>query len=368
ARAAACLAAALSACCPGEGAPRSRQAPLPASAPAAAPGAPALRVLLVGDLGDDTCQRDAVSQGMARATRGAAFDLALALGDNVYDCGPDPALPGAEACSFGPDGATAAPGYRPPEDPAYRRAHDDAVAALLDRAGDALPVWMVLGNHDVASAGGCAVPRLSAEETGRRRACLEASRRAPGWRMGGRHYALDAGPARFVVLDSNLLVGDYGGFSAGDEAAFARAALAGCEARPCFVALHHPPASAGSHGVSHAPDRRAALEAEVSGLAAAFLAGHDHDLQHLRTEAGTDVFVSGNGSRGRGRERFHRVEPPGASLLFASTAWGFATLEVWGSGAWALRFENARGRALHCCRSGSAAGPCVPAPCEPAPP
>jgi hypothetical protein len=325
-------------------------------------------VLLVGDLGDDTCQRDAVAQGMARATRGAAFDLALALGDNVYECGPDPALPGAEACAFEPDGATVTPGYRPPEDPAYRHAHDDAVAALRHRTGGPLPVWMVLGNHDVASAGGCAVPRLPAAETGRRRACLESSRRAPGWRMGGRHYALDAGAARFVVLDSNLLVGDYGGFSADEEVAFARAALAGCGAQPCFVALHHPPASAGTHGASQDPDRRAAVEAAAAGRAAAFLAGHDHDLQHLRTEAGADVFVSGNGSRGRARERFERTEPPGASLLFASTAWGFATLEVWASGAWAVRFEDTRGRALHCCRSAAAPGPCVPARCDPGAP
>ena len=39
----------------------------------------------------------------------------------------------------------------------------------------------------------------------------------------------------------------------------------------------------------------------------AWLAGHDHDLQHLRTATGVDVLVSGNGATARPRERFEKT-------------------------------------------------------------
>jgi hypothetical protein len=337
-------------------------APPDAGAPARPDVEPAVRVLLFADFGYATCQQDRVAEAMARATRFRAFDLAIAAGDNLYLCGPDATL--GAACAFGPDGATLDPASRAGEDPLFQQLHEEALSGLRHRDGGPLPVYLALGNHDVRADGGCAVPRLTPEETGRRRACLEVAHRSPSWSMPARHYLLDLGPARFVVLDSNLLVGDYGAFDPGGEAAFAGAALAGCGPVPCFVVLHHPPASAGRHGLSLRPERLAALEASGAGRISGWMAGHDHDLQHLRTAAGTDVFVSGNTSGGRASERFERVEPGGASLVFASVAWGFAVLEVWSSGTWAVRFEDVRGRALHCCRAGEPPGPCLPAACE----
>jgi len=361
-RGAAIVLAFLGGCCWfAESPSRTVAAPPAAEAPARPPGEPPLRVLLFADFGYATCQQDRVAEAMARATLEAPYDLALAAGDNLYLCGPD-ATRGA-ACAFGPDQATVDPSWQAPDDPVFRVLHEDALAGLRRRGGGQLPVHLALGNHDVRADGGCAVPRLSGVETGRRRACLEVAHRSPAWSMPGRHYVLEAGPARFVVLDSNLLVDDYGGFDAGGEAAFAAGALDGCGARPCFVVLHHPPASAGQHGLALRPERLAALETAVAGRASAWIGGHDHDLQHLRTAAGADVFVSGNASGGRPSERFGRVEPSGASLLFASTRWGFATLEVWGSGAWEVRFEDVGGHALHCCRAALAAGPCLPAEC-----
>lgn len=363
--AAALVLGALGGCCFfAESPTRSVSAPPPGAAPARPPGEPSLRVLLFSDLGDETCQRDEVASRMARATRREPFDLALSAGDNIQTCGPDPTLPGAEGCAFGPDDATVDPAYAPPADPIFQGAFEDGVAGLRGRGGGRLPVYLVLGNHDVRSDPPCAAGKLSAPELGRRRACLEVARRTEGWRMPGRHYALDAGPARFVAVDSNLLVADYGGFSLDGELAFAAEATAGCGARPCFLLLHHPPASAGSHGLAVIPERLAALEGAVAGRAGAWIAGHDHDLQHLRTPSGADVLVVGNTSRGRSGERFERVEPGGAALLFGSVAWGWAALEVWDSGAWAARFEDVRGRALHCCRSDGAAGPCTPAECD----
>jgi hypothetical protein len=92
-----------------------------------------------------------------------------------------------------------------------------------------------------------------------------------------------------------------------------------------------------------------------------WLAGHDHDLQHLRSPDGLDVFVSGNGARGRAGERFERTSVPGVAVLFASVRWGYAVLEVSPEG-WRYRFEDVDGAPLHCCAA-TGAGRCEPAAC-----
>jgi hypothetical protein len=105
----------------------------------------------------------------------------------------------------------------------------------------------------------------------------------------------------------------------------------------------------------------ARLLAAGRGRIRAYLAGHDHDLQHLRSPEGLDVFVSGNGSRGRPRERFEAVSVPGTMLLFGSVHWGHGVLEVCADG-WRYRFEDERGAALYCCTA-VGAGRCVPSAC-----
>ena len=336
--------------------------------PAAAPLSPLARVLHFADYGDDTCQQAVVAEAMTASHRRAPFDLAVSVGDNVYECGLDPALPGASGCAFAPDDNRVAPGTLAPPDPLMAERFDRLLSGLA-RGGAPVPIHPALGNHDVGlplSCGGHGDPARQ-----RARACLEVAWRSARWIMPGRHYAVDAGPARLLVIDSNLLVGDYGGFTLDGEVAFLASEAAGCSGRPCFVVAHHPAATASRHRVDFQPEylaRLARLEQAVSGgggRIAAWLSGHDHDLQHLRAPGGYDVFVSGNTSRGRDGERFARVEPPAARLLFASTAWGFGRLEI-GAAGWSYRFENDRGEALHCCAA-TGQGPCQPAACAPGP-
>jgi len=332
--------------------------------PAIAPPPPlttTVRALHFGDFGDPTRQRDAVAAAIARANARARFDLAFAAGDDIYECGPDPEVPGAEACAFAPDGNTVAPGFAAPADPSFRRAHEDALAPLRG-----VPIYLALGNHDVAARGTCGQPGAKPEALARLKACLEVAHRSPAWDMPGRHYVVDAGPARFIVIDSNLAVRDYGGFSLDDEVAFvaASATEAACgPGRSCFLVGHHPPASAGGHRIEPAFLARIdRLLAAGGGRIRAFLGGHDHDLQHLRTAAGLDVLVSGNTARGRKLERFGSVSPAGAQLLFASVAWGYGVLEV-GAGGWRYRFEGDDGAPRHCCVA-RGTGPCEPTECQ----
>lgn len=302
----------------------------------------------------------AAASGMVAAHRRAPFALALFAGDNIYPCGADATVAGADACAFAADGNTLASGFTPPEDPLFGR-HERPLARLAESS---LPVWLSLGNHDVELPSRCGAGGDPARE--RLEACLQVARRSPLWRMPGRHYVLDEGPARFIVVDANLAIRDYGGFSFADEVAFVEAAAAGCDTRTCFLVGHQPPVTAGSHrdelGSAAVRARMDQLLAAGGGKIRAYLAGHDHDLQHLRTPAGLDVLVSGNGCDGRPEERFDAVSRPGARLLFGSVRWGYGVLEV-GSSGWRYRFEADDGQLVYCCAADGGA-PCEPVGCR----
>lgn len=332
--------------------------------PAPAPTPVAARVIHVADLGDDTRQQAQVAAGMATLSRAAPVDLVLHPGDNVYECGPNPGLAGAEGCTFAPDGNQVTPGYVPPADPSFEKLFERALSGV-NRGGKAVPVLLTLGNHDVASRGECSA---GSDETavGRRKACLSVAHRSPRWSMPGRHWVQDLGPARFIGFDSNLLKRDYGGFSFDDEVAFVAEAAKPCQEKLCFVVAHHPSFSAGEHRADATPDYLARVRRieEAAGPIAGWLAGHEHQLEHLRAPAGYDVLISANSSRGRPGERFEAVSAPGARLLFASTRWGFGVLEVGEGGGWSYRFLDERGRPIQCCTA-VARGPCRPVTCPP---
>lgn len=340
-------------------------------APAPPLEGPVVRALHLADFGDDTCQQARVAQGIAEAHRRVPFALALFAGDLLYDCGPA-VVPGAEACAFAPDGNTLAPGFTSPPDPGFAEKHEGALGGLL--VPPAAEVFVALGNHDVSPSCG-ELPDPTALE--RLKACLNVAWRSPLWSMPGRRYEVERGAARFVVIDSNLVRRDYGGFAFADEVAFVAEATQGCAGRAClaagacggrplcFLVAHHPPVTASSHRDDATPEYlarwRALLDAGGDRVRAV-LSGHDHDLQHLRSPDGLDVFVSGNGSRGRPLERFGEVSVPGTALHFASVRWGHGVIEIGPSG-WRYRFESHEGGPLHCCAA-RGAGPCEPTTCR----
>jgi 3',5'-cyclic AMP phosphodiesterase CpdA len=312
---------------------------------------------------------------MRRESEARPFDLAVQVGDNIYKCGPNPTLPGAERCRFDADGASVVPGPALPDDPSFA-VNEAPLRGLVARGGGPLPIYLALGNHDVAAAGGCAVPGLSADETARRRACLSVARRTPTWTMPARHYVVDRGPVRLVVVDTNVVTGDYGGFTLEDEIAFVRAATAPCTgaaergrpgdlpagARQCFLVGHHPPAAVHGYGRGRAPryaPRMARLVAAAGDRARAFFGGHVHTLEHL-TVGPLDVFVSGSTAMG-GFHRFRYRWPPAAQVRFATSAWGYAVLEADAEG-YRVSFADLQGEPLHCCAAGRA-GPCLPVEC-----
>ena len=320
-----------------------------------------MRVLVFGDFGYETIPQRLVARAMHRASAARPFDLAVELGDNVYYCGPDPTRSGADACRFSPDGASVAAGSAPPDDPLFAR-NEAPLAGLRGRDGAPLPIFLALGNHDVAATGKCAARGLPEAETARRRACLEVAHRTATWTMPARHYVVDRGAVRIIVVDTNVVVADYGGFTLDQEIAFVRDATAPCgPERACFLAGHHPPA--GVHGYSPRPVPYAARMARLLGAARgrvrALFAGHLHTLEHLSLD-GLDVFVSGSTAMGAfGAFRYR--SPARAQVRFATSAWGYAVLEADARG-YEVSFFDTDGKPLHCCAAG-ANGPCRPVEC-----
>ncbi len=357
------LLVALAGCNPDYALHRTPPERLPAEA---AHPAPAVRILLTSDIGHGaSIQRWRVVERMKAREGETPFDFVLIAGDNDHHCGPDVTLPGADACTFAPDGNTLAPGAAPPDDPLFTSAIDEPLGELGRGAAAPPPVYLALGNHDVATRDECAVPGFDSVRLARTKACLEVAHLRPTWHMPGRHYLVDAGPVRVVVIDGNLLKGDYGGFRFEDELAFVRRAMAGCDRRLCFVSEHFPPVTGGPAKRREPPDfldRVAQVEAAAGPGLRAWLCGHHHDLQHLRTLSGHDVFVFGNAAFGHDVHH-ERLSVPGADLEFFTTRFGFAVLEAAGD-RWWVRFEGVHGEPLHCCEA-QGTGRCEPVACAP---
>jgi hypothetical protein len=335
--------------------------PGPPPAPAALP-APTLRTLVLGDFGDRTLQQRSVTAALLRWNARHPFDLVLQPGDNLYNCGPGPRVPGPYACRYAPDGVTVEPGFVPPFDPIFEQ-NEAPLRALRGRDGRTPPIYLALGNHDVGAERYCTARGMTRDEWMRRRGCLEVAHRSPTWRMPGRHFVVDEGGVRFIVVDSNVAWAEYGGFTLAAEVAFVREASAGCEARPCFLVAHHPPAMA--VGAPPPPGAepsllgmRTLVEA-AGGRLAAVIAGHVHSLEHL-TYGDVDVLITGAGAR-PGRSKLVRAWPADARLRFGSNAAGFGVLETW-EGGWSYRMVDDQLRSLYCCAA-AGRGRCEPIAC-----
>jgi hypothetical protein len=167
-----------------------------------------------------------------------------------------------------------------------------------------------------------------------------------------------------VVVDTNVVVADYAGFTLDDEVAFVRAATADCgPGRFCFLVGHHPPAVVHGYGraVGGSPYReRMARLVAAGGRAVGFFGGHVHTLEHVSLGA-LDVFVSGSSAMG-GFMRFRWVVPASARPHFVSNAWGYAVLEADAAGWW-IEFRDFRGEALYCCVA-DRGGACAPVECR----
>jgi hypothetical protein len=207
---------------------------------------------------------------MLRYHRAEPLDFGITLGDNFYDSG----LPA-------------------PDDERWTAWWDDMYQPL------GLTFYATLGNHDWGD------PDSPAAE-------ILRSRRSRTWRLPAPYYTFTAGAAQLFALDTNEV--------SEAQLLWLDEALSASRSRWRIVYGHHPIYSAGDHQDNEALIAR--LLPVLRNRVDVYLAGHDHDLQHLQPDGGVHFFVSGCGGRSV------RPPRPKATSLFAAAVLAFTVVEA----------------------------------------
>ena len=229
-----------------------------------------IRVLAFGDYGNGSDEQKQVASAMLKYHRQTPCDFAITLGDNFYNNGMES-----------------------PTDPRWKTWWD----ALYDPLG--IKVYATLGNHDWGFADSPAAEILYTQQSS-------------SWRMPAPYYTFTAGPVQFFALDTNEV--------SEAQLLWLKGELEKSRSRWKLVYGHHPIYSDGVHSDNQGLIKR--LFPVLKGRVDGYLAGHDHDLQHLKAVDGVHFFVSGGGGANV------RKPKPGPRSLFAKDAHAFCVLEA----------------------------------------
>lgn len=253
----------------------------------------ALHLLAIGDFGTTGKDQAAVARAMRAFRTRSQFDLhaLLLLGDNVYG---------------------RVPGGLSAESPHWQKVFEDVYPA----ADFACPCYAVLGNHDYGDN-----PR------GEQAQLDYAKKPGTRWRMPAKWYRVDVGgpPAWLTILalDSNQSPQHLTAAEREAQLDWLAAQLASDRGTFTMVIAHHPVYSNGKHGDTDDLVRDWAPLFQKHKVHV-YLAGHDHDLQHLEMADQFTSFVisGGGGARTRGLRTQDRPIP------FGRDAYGFTHLQV----------------------------------------
>jgi hypothetical protein len=287
---------------------------------ASAPDPAARHFLMVGDWGKDGehAGQSAVAASMVEyaKTHRLRTEALLMLGDSWY--GP---LPGG------------------PDDPRWQTQFEQ----MYPRSAFPCPAYSVMGNHDYQ--------RMPANVSKREAELAYARRGHSRWTQPALWYTYNLQHMKVIALDSNVHRGtkDNGvdlTLTAEEQAIqldWFKAELAKPNPLPFLVVIaHHPIFSNGPHG-----DHKV-LIAEWEPLLREhnvhlYLAGHDHDLQHLEFEGHPTSFVS---SGAGGADLYDLKIPEDKRGPYAKKVYGFTHLEATADKL-TLRHIDAEGNILH---------------------
>ena len=247
-----------------------------------------LHLVAFGDFGTgDPAQRE-VANAIALRDAEAPYGLGITLGDNFYHCG-----------------------VRSVEDKKWLERWERMYADL------GIEFYATLGNHDYGRTRiACLFQGASVE------AQIEYSKHSPSWRMPARYYTFTAGAARFLALDTEEW--------SPEQLAWVERTLRETAGEPGIawriVYGHHPIFTSGEHR----DDRRIdALQRELLPVLKAagvdlYIAGHDHDMEHLRVDGMDFLVAGGGGATLRPADGMH------AGSQFAASDHGFLDLVITG--------------------------------------
>ena len=271
----------------------------------------AIQLLAIGDFGTTGKDQAAVAGAMRafRRQAGLPLEALLLLGDNVYNRVAD----GFSVTS-----------------PHWRTVFEEMYPA----EDFACPCYAVLGNHDYGdNPGGHEVQLGYSGKDGTR------------WRMPGKWYRFDiGGPAAgvtFLALDSNQTPNHLPEAERREQLEWLESQLAGPRRAFTIVMAHHPVYSNGKHGDTGYLVRDWAPLLERYKVHV-YLAGHDHDLQHLEMSGRFTSFVISGGGGARTRSLAKKDRP----VPFGRDALGFTHIQVL-SDAIAFSHHGIDGRSLH---------------------
>lgn len=240
-----------------------------------------VRVLAFGDYGDGSAAQKKAASAMLSYHRSSPFDFAITLGDNFYS-----------------------KGMESPADPRWKTWWEEPYTPL------GIPFYASLGNHDWGFADSPAAEIIY-------------TAKSRSWKMPAAYYTFTAGPVQFFALDTMGL--------SEAQLLWVREELERSRSLWKVVYAHHPIYSHGRHEDN--PTLIARLLPVLRDRADVYLAGHDHDMQHLKPEGRLHFFVAGSGGKLRPIE-------PGPRSLFAKSSLGFAVLEA-GGDALKIQFIDA---------------------------
>lgn len=228
------------------------------------PASQTVHLVAFGDYGSGNAHQAAVAQAIARQNSKLPFNLGITLGDNFYRCG-----------------------VRNVNDPKWKSRWEDFYTPL------GFPFYATLGNHDYGDP-----PIICPGRRGSPDAEVAYTSHSKSWRMPARYYAFKAGPVLFVAIDTE-------GWSAAQLAWITETLKASAndpEIKWRIVYGHHPIYTSGVH----LNERRiGALRAQLlpvlkAAHVDAYICGHDHDLEHLRSDGMEFLICGGGGAKLRG--------------------------------------------------------------------
>ncbi len=291
-------------------------------APAPDTGRGVAHLIAVGDfgaLGSSVVRQEAVASGMKSYLRKNKIkpEALLLLGDNFYG---------------GLDGkGTRSPRWKRQIEDMYPTSHFNC------------PIHVVLGNHDYSDE----------RELRSRDAQLAYARDHPRtrWSLPSQWYSFgfpEKNPlVGFLALDTNFTYKNEGWVGEeqrrGQMEWFRKEIAKPLETPWRFVMGHHPVYSNGVHGDDARMGRDYGSLFKEHGVDL-YLAGHDHDLQHIEAENHPTSFVVSGGGGARVRDLKNTERGP-----FSQAVYGFTHVEVT-AGHFILRHIDANGKLLHAFR------------------
>lgn len=250
------------------------------SEPASGVEASSLNLLIVGDTGKPTPQRNEVVTSMRAHTQEHQIDAAILLGDNFYENGVESV-----------------------DDSRFEQDFN----SLFEADSFVMPFYVALGNHDCH---------------GNPDAQVEYTAKNSRWNMPSRYYKetlrSNGVTVDLCVIDTNLLLEETE--ASKQQLTWLRETLRENDANWSIVAGHHPVLTGGRHLAN--PMIVAALKPILDECAVDFyLSGHDHDLQLLDSQRGWRQIISGAGSKLRSTSWVDET-------LFAEACPGFASMTL----------------------------------------